>query len=136
MRFDRMLVSARYSLFFYLPCFTPKRRHLSNPTVSAVYAKQCAACHDSGAARTPTKTALQDLEAETIVHALESGVMRVIGQWNLNGPERIAVAEYLSGKTYDANWLNNQVASCESPIAASDKPFDFAALERLGRRPR
>ena len=39
-----------------------------------VYAKQCAACHDSGAARTPTKKALQDLEAETIVHALESGV--------------------------------------------------------------
>ena len=89
-----------------------------------VYAKQCAACHDSGAARTPTKKALQDLEAETIVHALESGVMRVIGQWNLNGPERIAVAEYLSGKTYDASWRNNQGTSCAAPIEASANPFD------------
>jgi len=88
-----------------------------------VYAKQCAACHDSGAARTPAKSALQKLAPETIVHALESGVMRVIGQWQLNGPERIAVAEHLSGKVFDASWQNSQGASCETALESSDKPF-------------
>lgn len=95
-----------------------------SPKGAEVYQKQCAACHDSGAARTPAKKSLQDLTPETIVHALESGVMRVIGQWNLNGPERVAVAEYLSGKTYNPAWQNKRANSCEKPIQASAAPFD------------
>ena len=121
MPFDKIL-SGALCAFFSL-AINCTQAASTNPNGNDVYTKHCAACHDSGAARTPTKQALQDLEAETIVHALESGVMRVIGQWNLNGPERIAVAEYLSGKSYDANWRNNQAASCESPIAASQDPF-------------
>lgn len=120
----RVSCSCLFSLLIF--CLTSMTNASAAPTQTngaTVYEKQCAACHDSGAARTPTKSALQDLSPETIVSALESGVMRVIGQWNLNGPERIAVAEYLSGKSYDAGWRNNLAASCEHEISLSDKPF-------------
>jgi hypothetical protein len=46
------------------------------------------------------------------VRALETGVMRMVGNFSLNGPERIAVAEYVTGKTYDAAWQPKVVNQC------------------------
>ena len=57
------------------------------------YADECASCHDSGAARMPSREALAGLTPGAIVQALETGLMRVVGTFNLNGPERVAVAE-------------------------------------------
>ena len=39
-----------------------------------VYNKHCAGCHDTRMARTPTRDALKDLSADTIVQALETVV--------------------------------------------------------------
>ena len=68
------------------------------------HSANCASCHSSGSPRTPTLENLKKLETGRIVHSLESGVMRVIGTFDLNGPERIAVAEFISGKPYDPAW--------------------------------
>ena len=64
----------------------------------AVYKAECTTCHTSGAERMPTLQTLKAMPTETIVQSLESGIMRIIGTFNLNGPERIAVAEYITGK--------------------------------------
>ena len=89
----------------------------------AVYDKQCASCHDNAAGRTPTKKMLNDLSAQAIVTSLETGVMRVIGQWNMDGSQRVAVAEYLSGEKYDAAWAADDSNSCASSALVSSDPF-------------
>lgn len=96
---------------------------LANEQGEAVYARECASCHDSGVARTPTKESLQKLQPDAIVQALQTGAMRVIGQWNLDGPERVAVAEYLSGKTFDPNWQANAIKACDQTMTTSADPF-------------
>lgn len=90
---------------------------------ATVYAEQCASCHDSGAARTPTRETLAAMAPDTIVQALETGAMRIIGLWNLTGPERVAVAEYLSGKAYDPNWRADAIKECDATLALDKDLF-------------
>ncbi|MFT4564164.1 MAG: polyvinyl alcohol dehydrogenase (cytochrome) [Gammaproteobacteria bacterium] len=71
---------------------------------ATLYAAECAACHDSVTAHVPHRDTLAAMPTGTIIRALQTGVMRVVGNFRLNGPERVAVAEYLTGKTYDPNW--------------------------------
>lgn len=77
-----------------------------------VYRTHCAVCHDSGTARTPSFETLSALEPDRIVRALETGVMRMIGNFNLTGPERVAVAEYITGRTYDPSWRSTATNAC------------------------
>lgn len=87
----------------------------------AVYQQHCAACHDGGAARAPTADTLRKMEPVGVVRALETGVMRVVGTFSLSGPQRVAVAEYVTGKTYDAAWkpkITNQCAASTWPTSA------------------
>ena len=55
-----------------------------------VYRDECASCHESGTPRTPTLETLKSLPTAAIVRSLESGTMRVVGTFRLNGPERVA----------------------------------------------
>ncbi|MEM7467717.1 MAG: PQQ-binding-like beta-propeller repeat protein, partial [Pseudomonadota bacterium] len=88
-----------------------------------IYAQTCAACHDSGADRTPTKADLKSMSPQAILTALETGPMRVIGIFSLTGPDRIAVAEHLSGQTYDANWKGDVANQCAPAAWPSAEPF-------------
>ena len=88
-----------------------------------LYQEICAACHDSGAARTPTKAALSEMSPQSILTALATGPMRVIGIFSMTGPERITVAEHLSGQTYDANWKSTVANQCEPTAWPSKTPF-------------
>ena len=92
----------------------------------AVYKAECTTCHTSGAERMPTLQTLKAMPTESIVQSLESGTMRIIGTFNLNGPERVAVAEYITGKTYDPNWNAQQQNTCTDqswPSAKAEKTF-------------
>jgi polyvinyl alcohol dehydrogenase (cytochrome) len=62
--------------------------------------------------RALTPETLKKMEPVAVVRALETGVMRMVGNFSLNGPERIAVAEYVTGKTYDAAWQPKVVNQC------------------------
>lgn len=91
------------------------------PDGAAVYKQHCASCHDGGAARAPNFETLQKMEPVAVVRALETGVMRVVGTFTLNGPQRVAVAEYVTGKPYDANWqpqVANRCAASTWPVTA------------------
>lgn len=93
----------------------------AQPDGAAVYREHCASCHDGGAARAPSFETLQKMQPAAVVRALETGVMRMIGTFTLSGPQRVAVAEYLTGKTYDANWQAQIVNRC------ADVPWPTAA---------
>jgi polyvinyl alcohol dehydrogenase (cytochrome) len=66
------------------------------PTVSgeAVYKQRCASCHDTGAARTPRREALQQLTAARIRRTLDFGAMMTIA-YPMQRVEREAVARFL-----------------------------------------
>src|SRR6516225_2644664 len=67
----------------------------------AVYQRRCAACHDSGAERTPPRDALKQLSVARILRTLDFGVMINIA-YVLNREEREAVASYLGVNRPDA----------------------------------
>ena len=88
-----------------------------------VYKAECASCHDSNTPRTPTFSTLTELPTSRIVGALETGAMRIIGTFNLTGPERVAVSEFITGKPYDQKWDDSGKNMCQpAPWPASD-PF-------------
>ncbi len=82
------------------------------PAGKAVYLKHCAACHDDGVARAPTPETLSKMEPVAVVRALETGVMRMVGNFTLSGAERVAVAEFVTGKTYAADLQHKTVNQC------------------------
>ena len=71
------------------------------PDGAAVYKESCSTCHDAPTGRTPSKDALKDRTPETILTTMTSGTMQMQAM-QLSTPERRAVAEYLSGKTFSA----------------------------------
>jgi len=68
------------------------------PDGADLYAKKCAICHEALSPPMQNRNTLQTWAPEYIVRALSSGIMRVQGA-GLSPAERIAIAEYLTGKT-------------------------------------
>jgi polyvinyl alcohol dehydrogenase (cytochrome) len=66
----------------------------------AIYQKRCAACHDDGIERAPTREALKQLSVARILRTLDFGVMINIA-YVLNREEREAVANYLGVQRTD-----------------------------------
>ena len=94
-----------------------------------VYQSECVHCHASGVERMPTLQTLKGMQTEAIIQSLGSGSMRIIGTFELNGPERIAVAEYITGKTYDPNW------NIQSQNLCSHDNWDTASIASLLIKP-
>ena len=88
-----------------------------------LYASECASCHDGGAARMPSRATLEAMPTAAIIRSLETGVMRVVGNFRLNGPERVAVAVYITGHLYDPNWNAGDEKSCASAQWPVADPF-------------
>jgi polyvinyl alcohol dehydrogenase (cytochrome) len=65
---------------------------------AASYKQNCAACHDAGVDRAPSREALQAMTAERVLTALESGAMLSMAS-RTTGAERRAIAQYVTGKT-------------------------------------
>lgn len=65
---------------------------------AALYAQNCARCHDTNQPRTPPRATLEQLAQDQIVAALDAGVMRVQGA-ERTPAERRSIAAYLSKAT-------------------------------------
>jgi polyvinyl alcohol dehydrogenase (cytochrome) len=74
---------------------------LSAQTINpeALYKESCAQCHDNPQGRTPSRTTLADRTPDAILAALTTGSMS-LQALTLSVPEKRALAEYLSGKTF------------------------------------
>lgn len=68
------------------------------PDGKALFAAHCAMCHEGGDQRAPTLDILKSRPNESIMVALEGGVMRSQGE-TLTAAERHAVADFLSPRT-------------------------------------
>ncbi len=84
-----------------------------------LYQQYCASCHAAPTdQRTPARSALATFTANSIYHALNEGLMRVQGQ-SLDESQKIAVAEYLSGRDYNSERLE-VLSQCSAPMPARD----------------
>ncbi len=87
---------------------------------AAIFEKECASCHNGAAdSRAPNREVLAERSAESIMQALSAGTMRPQGA-HLNGIERRAVAEFLSGKKMTGNVTGSTAGRCET-----QKPFEM-----------
>lgn len=89
----------------------------------SLYASECASCHDSGAAHTPSRATIAAMPTGSVIRALETGVMRVVGNFRLNGPERVAVAEFVTGQPFDENWNASTTTQCAPSSRTMHSPF-------------
>ena len=88
----------------------------TNPQ-QTVFEQRCAVCHDNPATRAPSRSSLAAMSPDFIVAALTDGIMKVQGS-SLSAPQRIALAEFLTGRKTGA----------ETPMAGrcTGKPRPFA----------
>jgi polyvinyl alcohol dehydrogenase (cytochrome) len=66
-----------------------------------LYKQLCSTCHDTGAARAPTKDVLQAMTPERVLTAMESGAMLSMASGR-TGVERRVIAEFVTGKKFSA----------------------------------
>jgi len=90
---------------------------------AAVFERACSKCHSGDLdPRAPKTEVLRKRSAQAILSALTAGLMRPQGA-QLSGPERRAVAEYLSGGRIDVDVTGASVGRCAAtgsfPDAAS-----------------
>src|SRR5512132_1338193 len=79
---------------------------------AALYARDCAACHDMGVDRAPSREALRNMTAERVLAAMESGAMISMAS-RANGAERRAIALYVTGKPLSARDQVNTPTSAD-----------------------
>lgn len=84
------------------------------PDGAAVYRQRCAMCHDRSAeTRAPAASALRRMSSQSIVRALESGLMKDQGA-QLTADEKSSVADFLATKDVSANQAKMCAASAFS----------------------
>lgn len=83
----------------------------------AIYAARCASCHEAGGPPYLNHYVLKAADPDYIVYMLRSGTMHVQGA-DLTPVQRIAVAEYVTGKSYKASAATAPAAlACPSTVA-------------------
>ena len=94
------------------------------PDGEAVYTQACASCHNGGDARAPSREVLSQRSPEAILSALTAGLMRPQGA-RIDGAQRRAVAEFLSGRALGGDVTGALVGRCTAQPAfpgASSQP--------------
>src|SRR5262245_15834782 len=82
------------------------------PDGAQVFASSCASCHTGAAdSRAPAPDALRARSPQAIMDALLAGAMRPQGS-RLSGPERRAVAEFLTGKRFEGEVTGSERGRC------------------------
>lgn len=87
---------------------------------ASLYKQNCAACHDGGMDRAPTREALRGLSADRVLAAMESGPMISMAS-RRTAEERRTIAEFITGKklTGVLETKPRPEAMCEGRPAAS-----------------
>jgi polyvinyl alcohol dehydrogenase (cytochrome) len=86
---------------------------------AAIYAAECARCHEAGGPPYLNHYVLRAASPQYIVYVLSAGTMHVQGA-HLTPKQRIAVAEYLTGKQSGTSTVSGQTAnSCTAPAPRS-----------------
>ena len=118
---DRRPPRFAFALLALLPCLCPPDSAAQQLAEGAeLFESDCSECHSTaGDDRAPGVMLLRELSPRAIVAALEDGVMRSEGA-ALTAEQRILIAEYLSGRTYEKEIL---------PVAAFCTDAGFADLD-------
>jgi polyvinyl alcohol dehydrogenase (cytochrome) len=97
--------------------------HAQAVNAENVYKTTCAQCHDEPQGRTPSRAQLADRSPDAILLAMTTGSMSMQAV-SLSVPEKRALAEYLSGKTFAASAADaNLCAAKEDRLTAyASKP--------------
>src|SRR5215510_6223583 len=69
------------------------------PDGADLYKRSCAQCHDNGVGRAPNREAFRAMLPDRVLSAMESGSMVTMANGR-SAPERRAIAEFLTGKTF------------------------------------
>jgi polyvinyl alcohol dehydrogenase (cytochrome) len=70
-------------------------RASQNPNGALLFLQRCSICHSEGnSAHAPSPEALHELSRQTVLSALQTGVMKAQGS-QLTEPERVAIAQFL-----------------------------------------
>src|SRR5690242_6716667 len=88
----------------------------------AVFTRACASCHQAGQTqagqtKVPTPDELRAYTPEAIVNALTNGKMAVQGA-TLTTADRVAVAQFLTGKTFTVS--TNRAVKCTAATPTAD----------------
>src|SRR5512140_1561722 len=85
-----------------------------------VFSARCASCHNGQTdSRAPSVDALKARTPQAVLDALANGAMRVQGA-QMNGADRRAVAEYLTGKTITEDVTGSATARCTTSAPLRD----------------
>jgi polyvinyl alcohol dehydrogenase (cytochrome) len=87
------------------------------PAGDAVFARACATCHQAGQTAVPPPDALRAYTPEAIVNALTNGKMAAQGA-TLTTAERVAVAQFLTGRSFAAS--SGRANRCTAATPAAD----------------
>ena len=79
-----------------------------------VFARACASCHQPGQTAVPPPEALRAYTPEAIVNALSDGKMAAQGA-TLTTPERVAVAQFLTGRAIAASARRSNQCTVATP---------------------
>lgn len=121
MHSNRSLVTALTNLLLVagILVVTPiQAQDTASATGEALFEQYCAACHVNPVDRAPSRAALQDYNANAIVHALTAGIMRTQAA-NLDAEQKIILAEHLSGGSYNRD-RQERLTACANPISSLD----------------
>jgi polyvinyl alcohol dehydrogenase (cytochrome) len=87
---------------------------------AALYRQNCAACHDAGVERAPSRDALQTMSAERVLTALENGAMLSMAS-RMSALDRRAIAQFITGKALSARDLT--MTPPAQAMCAAASPF-------------
>lgn len=94
---------------------------------AAIYANRCASCHEVGTAPLFNRYILKSMSPDYILYVLRSGAMREIAA-DIPFGQRVAVAEYLTGKRAGSSRPTNPLAG----QCTSSAPPNFSGPEWNG----
>jgi polyvinyl alcohol dehydrogenase (cytochrome) len=91
------------------------------PNGQDLYARNCAACHDGGTDRAPSRDALLTMTPARVLAAMETGPMITMAN-NRSAVERRAIAEFVTGKSFSDPLVTapSPQAMCKAASAAFD----------------